>query len=574
MAASGNGKDVIYVDVDDEITGIIDKVSSSSSKVVALVLPKRASVFQSIVNMKLLKKRGEAAGKHVVLITSEQGLLPLAGTVGLYVARTLTSKPEIPAGTTVAIDADEDDINDDGETAKEDFDSEKAGATAVGALAGAGAASVNDDDDGDMELDNSEEPAEKSDDSDQPAQEPSKKKSEKAKKDRNLKVPNFKRFRMIVILGIVFLVALIVAMVYAMKVLPKAHITIHTDTSTVNSSLNLSLDTTATTVSADNNTVPAQVKTQQKNSTEQAAATGKKNEGHKASGTAKLSLTDCSQATVTVPAGTGLSSNGLTYFTSSSVTLDSVMIGGSCKNKDFDNLSSASVSINAQNGGAQYNQSNADFTVAGFSNVSASGSASGGTDNIVTVVQQSDIDGAKSKLKTDMNADQVKQQLAQQLQASGLYPVQATFSATDPKISADAQSGDKADTVTVTESTTYTMFGVQKSDVQQLLDANIKQQIDAKKQSILDEGLSQQSFNVQNPSAKSPLSVALTTTATVGPHIDTDSLKTQVSGKKSGDVKTMIKALPGVTDVQVHYSPFFVTAAPSDPAKITINVDK
>ena len=65
-------KDTIYIDVDDEITGIIDKVKNSKSKVVALVLPKRATVFQSIVNMKLLKKSVEGSNKNLVLITAEK----------------------------------------------------------------------------------------------------------------------------------------------------------------------------------------------------------------------------------------------------------------------------------------------------------------------------------------------------------------------------------------------------------------------------------------------------------------------------------------------------------------------
>jgi hypothetical protein len=38
-------RDTIYVDIDDEITGIIDKVRGSNAKIVALVLPKRAAVF-------------------------------------------------------------------------------------------------------------------------------------------------------------------------------------------------------------------------------------------------------------------------------------------------------------------------------------------------------------------------------------------------------------------------------------------------------------------------------------------------------------------------------------------------
>jgi hypothetical protein len=91
-------KDVIYIDIDDEITSIIDKVNASKQKIVALVLPKRATVFQSIVNMKLLKRTADTTKKRVVLITSEAGILPLAGAVGMYVAKTLQSKPAIPAG--------------------------------------------------------------------------------------------------------------------------------------------------------------------------------------------------------------------------------------------------------------------------------------------------------------------------------------------------------------------------------------------------------------------------------------------------------------------------------------------
>ncbi|HZL07920.1 MAG TPA: hypothetical protein VFC50_01875, partial [Candidatus Dormibacteraeota bacterium] len=78
-------KDTIYIDIDDEITGIIDKLKVSEGKVVALVLPKRASVFQSIVNMKLLKRAADSDKKNLVLITTETGLLPLAGAAGVHV---------------------------------------------------------------------------------------------------------------------------------------------------------------------------------------------------------------------------------------------------------------------------------------------------------------------------------------------------------------------------------------------------------------------------------------------------------------------------------------------------------
>src|SRR3982750_4418911 len=110
-------KDTIYIDIDDEITSIIEKVRASQQKIVALVLPKRASVLQSIVNMKLLKRTADTAKKSLVLITSEAGLLPLAGTVGLYVARNLQTKPEIPA-----VDGVADGVEDIDEPEEMDFD--------------------------------------------------------------------------------------------------------------------------------------------------------------------------------------------------------------------------------------------------------------------------------------------------------------------------------------------------------------------------------------------------------------------------------------------------------------------
>ena len=67
-------KKTIYVDVDDEITAIIDKVKTAGEPIQALVLPKRATMLQSIVNMKLLKRAADQDNKskqelpdHIVL---------------------------------------------------------------------------------------------------------------------------------------------------------------------------------------------------------------------------------------------------------------------------------------------------------------------------------------------------------------------------------------------------------------------------------------------------------------------------------------------------------------------------
>jgi len=576
-SSNGNGKDVVYIDVDDEITGVIDKVTSSSSKVVALVLPKRATVFQSIVNMKLLKKRADAAKKNLVLITSEQGLMPMAGTVGLYVASTLQSKPEIPDASSLISDMPE--VEDDSPISmgSDDFDAGKAGKTPVGALAGA-TAGLADDDDGNIELDNSDLPnGDKSGNINAlAAAGGSGKAAKKGKKDKSLKVPNFNRFRRIGIIAALVLILLIVGFFLANGALAKAKINISTNTSTVNAAVSPTLSTNATSLDISGDTIPAQTQQQTKTATEQVSASGKQNNGTQATGPVDFS-TPCSDVNFangapTIPAGTGVTSNGLTFITQSATQLSNQ--NGSIFSKNC--TLSGSSNVTAQQGGSQYNVNNGTFAVDNNSGITGSGTTSGGTDNIITVVQQSDIDAATAKVKSDISgeANGVKNQLEQNLQSSGMYPIESTFYTAAPSVSSSVTAGTQASNVTVTESVTYTMYGAKQSDIQALLDNSIDTQIDTSKQSIQNDGLSQSSISVPNAGAGNTLDISIQTQATIGPHLNLNSLKAQVEGKRTGDVKSMISQLPGVTNVQVSLSPFWVSSVPKNPSKISISYSK
>jgi hypothetical protein len=63
-------------------------------------------------------------------------------------------------------------------------------------------------------------------------------------------------------------------------------------------------------------------------------------------------------------------------------------------------------------------------------------------------------------------------------------------------------------------------------------------------------------------------------TATTGPHLSISALTSQVAGEKPGDVKSTISANPGVTNVQVNLSPFWVSSVPKKTSKITITFQK
>ena len=90
-------KDVIYIEPEDDITDIITKIEKSKEKIVALVPPKKAGVFRSIVNIKLIAKAGATADKKVVLVTVDPSITKLAGATMLPVAKNLQSAPTIPA---------------------------------------------------------------------------------------------------------------------------------------------------------------------------------------------------------------------------------------------------------------------------------------------------------------------------------------------------------------------------------------------------------------------------------------------------------------------------------------------
>ncbi len=78
-------KKVLYIEIDDEVTAIFDRLKQLKMKNVYLVVPKRAMLFQSIVNLKILKRKAEDLEKNIYIITNDQNGLHLAKQIGLIV---------------------------------------------------------------------------------------------------------------------------------------------------------------------------------------------------------------------------------------------------------------------------------------------------------------------------------------------------------------------------------------------------------------------------------------------------------------------------------------------------------
>jgi hypothetical protein len=552
-------KDTIYIDVDDEITGIIDKVQDSPRKIVALVLPKRATVLQSIVNMKLLNRSAKTAKKSLVLITSEAGLMPLAGAVGVHVAKNLQSKPAIPAGPDTSEIPEslvnEEEIDGDDEP---DIDDKKA----IGELAGVAAVAVT-----------TSEPEEiiNLDDEELTKAVAKPGKLAKTPKDNKLKVPNFERFRKWLILGGIALIVLLVGGYFALIKLPKATIAITTDSSDTTMNVAFTANTSTKTYDEAAKVVPAEMPSIKKTGSQSVPATGQKNAGTKAAGNVSMTAKKCSGNPFVFPtdvsSGTGVSVNGQTYITQANATFHGTGTADGC----YSYATDSSIPVTAQNTGATGNTGAATFTVAGRSDVTATGSTSGGTDNIVKVVSQSDIDAAKAKLNAQAESDAAKTELTNTLIKDGMMPISSSFAADGPNVTTTPNAGDQADNVTVNSTTTYTMLGVNQDDLNKLVTAQAKGQIDSSKQTVQSTGLDKATFVVQG---KTNPQVTVTTSVTIGPNLDTDAIKKEIAGKKKGETIDIIQSRPSIKAVTVNYSPFWVIKTPANPNKVTITFNK
>jgi hypothetical protein len=560
------GKDVVYIDLDDEITSIIDKVENAKEKMVALVLPKRATVMQSIVNMRLLKRAADSAGRSAVLITSDSALSPLAGAAGLHIAKNLTSKPHIPPSpvpihegpgkplSSAEAIAEEPEAEIDEGNAKIDYNH------SIGELAAAAEVEepetipLDDVETGSAEVGGVTASA---------------KAKAKAFKDKGLKVPNFDKFRLSLGMGIAGLVLFIVFLILALFVLPKATITLKTISLPVSASFNLTADGGAKTLDEAKGIIPAALQTKDQTATTAVNATGQQNNGDKASGSVTMSAQDCSAPFSTpddVPAGTGLSHNSLTYITQAKTSFSISGAAGSCVNYS----ANSPTAIKAQTGGSKYNVGSTSFSVSGRPDVAASGSASGGTDNTATVLSQSDVDGAKQKI-TSADTDKFTKDWQKQLSDQGLYLITSTLKLSDPALTSSVPVGQPATNANVTVKITYTLLTLKNDDLRKAVADQMSKQIDTKKQKLSsDDVLKGLTVSVTSQEAPTKVTLALREDTTAVPIIDVAAVKKTAAGQKTGDIRSALGNLPGVKEVDVKLSPFWVSKTPKNAGKIHV----
>lgn len=531
-------KDVIYIDVEDDITNIVSKIKDSKARIIALVPPKRVGILQSAVNMRLLNRAAENAEKRIVLITSDQALSGLAAAARIPVAKTLQSRPEIAEIPAIDVD-DGDDVIDGSEIP-------------VGELVDKATPKARNkaDDAIDAAIAEDEKPS-------KPA------KPAKSAGKGKPKVPDFNVFRKKLVLIGGGIALFIVFMVWAIWFAPHATvvITAKTTTSTVDKSVTLKQDGK---VDAANNIIKSLRQEQKKDISVDFTPTGKKKVGEKASGTMHLVRTSVSSLTLTIPAGTSFSSGDYTFVSTEPASLSGTSIGPGGVIQSV-----ATVKVQATQVGSEYNLSSRSYSsnVSGFS---AAGTAmSGGSSREVTVVSADDV--AKAKVKLDAQKDASLQSAVKALFPSSSIVINESYqearSNPTPSVAVDHEASG---TVQLKTTVTASMQGIDRSDMKQFLEDTLKKEIGSKKnQKIYNDGSNEVKF-AQYSERNNAVQVRLTANAKIGPEIDEHKVKEQVKGRNYGDVQSSLESIEGVQDVDTKFSPFWVRTVPNNDKHISI----
>jgi hypothetical protein len=555
-------KDVIYIDVDDDVTAIIGKIKKAKEKIVAIVPPKRAGALQSAVNLRLINRMVKAEKKHLVLITNNQALIALAANIAIPVAKNLQSKPELAEVPALAVD-EGDDIIDGSELPVgdhadsvpvsdntrektemrsdviDDMDIDGEAVASTGAAVGATAMS----------------------------------KRVAAAKSK-VKIPNFDKFRKRLFLGIGGGVLFIALLIWMFVFAPAATVIVTAQTSPAPVSATIKLGGTAAT-NFETGVLKSVSQQEKVDETIEFDATGTGEVGTESSG--EVVFKNCEDdSPITIPAGTIILANSRSYVTKSAVTVPEGSGGfGGCNTPG----SSSAVAIEAEDIGSEYDvASGTTFSVAGHPNSGnvymravATTDIDGGTSKEVKIVSADDIERAKGQL-IGQSTDEQKKALIEKF-TSGEKVIDSSFTVSRgkavsaPAANAEAPASGKAK---LTIPTTYTIHAVPKADLESYLNSSIETQLDdANNQRVYNTGIDDASLSNFKKDGDT-MTATVNSTGQVGPKIDENVIKDTVKGKIYGEVQSTLEAIDGVKEVDVQFSFFWVRSVPNDTSKIRI----
>lgn len=381
----------------------------------------------------------------------------------------------------------------------------------------------------------------------------------------------------IAILAGVGVLVLILLLVWALVIAPAVTVTVGVRASSNNFSEAVTFTTKLEEEDAEKGKFYLEEKKIETSEKVEFEATGKKNVGEKATGNVVVYAFFKNKGTVQVSSGSNFTFNGLTFTSNATQTLswDGETASDCENNGEASAITSGCliygrVEVTAVEPGSKYNvaPSNSGWNTTAPVGVYSDKQIAGGTDKEIIVVQQSDIDKAKTSL-SETNLEDNKAKLLEDID-DGVIVLESSLKQTvseaesSPKVGEEVTEGTKP---TIKVTTTTSIYVIDKTKVEEFITKKANLKDDQKIYEMKDPFIENFSETENGYTGK------LKTSYLTGPKLTTSSIVDLIKGRGLGDAQHVLKDIDGVTEVKINGSVPWVTTVPNDTNKVTVNLE-
>jgi len=584
-------KKVIYLEIDEEITSAIDKIKKTEADSLALVMPKGATLLQSVINLKLLKKQAENHKKDISIVTNDRVGKTIALQVGLSVFGSI-DKNGVPQGIsepeelTIKEEKEEPaleetqivrDNEDNPLVSSKVRDSKAKEAIKQAYYAGEAVNEEESDEAGQdgndgaeeiphlerhvINLESEEEAEEENKDEALKAQKGKKRKKEEVNKSEIMS----KKKLWLILLGIPLLLV-----VLGFIFIPKAEITIGVSSEKLPMDTQFKVDREALKVDPQTKIIPGKFFTEDKEESKEFDATGKRDVGDKAIGNVTL-YNEYDSDPFKLVQGTALHTlDGKVFKLKNDITIPGATLKSG--NKVAGTIASA---VEAEGPGEAYNIGPSNFSIPKLDTdqvyARSSGSMSGGFTKQLTVVSKEDFDKAKDSFTKEVTENFQKNVADENKEYRVLkeaVKVEATEAIAEPQISQEAQKFK----LKLKVSYKAVMFkdGDLKSLLSKLLEKEVPvgkevytSEIDSSKIALISE------FDKEFSEADFKFGAVVD----LIPKLDMLKIRQSLIFKNTKEVDAKLKEYDSVKEIKFNFWPFAMSKLPLLPSHINVKLD-
>ena len=558
-------EEILYLEPDEEITSVIDKLKDLPGRSVALVLPKHAQLASSVVNLRLLLTEAKKRKKSIAIVTQDKTGMKLATQVGIPVFASVTDdtpiEPEV--GPRPAID-DVIELRESGTEPVQPFQPVAA------------------------PIDDSPVPVKRYDDAvadDAPipiVSVPNEVRAELPHQqpvlgERQAAKPTAGKTKALIVAALVSLAVLLAGGAWWFfwgNWHANAILTLQSEPFEAKNEI--VIDNSISQADATTGHVPGQRIETETSKTASFDATGTKDVGTKATGT--VTVSNRLGEPVALPKGSRFDRGGLSFLSTEAVTIPAASVALDAGGNVVVKPGTGSAHLEANSSGDQFNLAVGDFTISSLTSsqrdkVSATNQVAftGGESKTIKVVTADDIDHSHQAIITQVT-DELMQAL--QKQSPGLTLLQEGVSLEVVESSTDKQPNDQADTFSLTAKVRARAIGFAPTDYQQMVVSRAQVSVPQGKQLVVNQDDSIDTKVEKADVGQGQLTLAAVLHTQMVAAIDQSSLIGQLKGKTVGEAQQLLAGQQGVLSATVQVSPAIRATLPSVVSRITIELKR